>query len=97
MLAKPESGTPDCNKLTTDDMKDVPSLMVQLSYPSWCTDLQRNISTDTHMTTRQPKFFRSMGYHSHTAMKVIGCIYSTVYLIHIDKTVLMVKYKTGYK
>jgi len=96
MLAKPESGTPDCNKLTIkekDDMKDVPLLMVQLSYPSWYTDIQRNISTDTHMTTRQPKFFRSMGYQSHTAMKVIGCIYSTVYLI--DKTFLMVKYKTG--
>jgi len=41
MLAKPESGTPDCNKLTIkekDDMKDVPLLMVQLSYPSWYTE-----------------------------------------------------------
>ena len=48
-----------------------------------------------YMTTRQPKFFRLMLYHSHTAMKVITCtgMYSTVY--SIDKTGITVKPKTG--
>ena len=55
--------------------------------------LQRIVPTDTHMTTRQPQFFRLMLYHSHTAMKVITCMYSTVY--SIDKTGITVKPKTG--